>query len=406
VHFLTAKIALEHRSSCRAAAPQLLKKDFGLHMLLKNATIYNSDFEPQLSDIMLEGEQIVEIGENIKGEDVLDLTGCIILPGFIDIHIHGCDGADMADAKEDSLQTISRFLANHGVTSFCPATMTLPKEQLVAQFNAAAVFLGRESGAYMHGVNMEGPFIALSQKGAQPADYIRKPDIEEFNTLNAICKICLVDLAPETDGALEFAREASKTCVVSQAHTDADFETAEAGYQNGFSHATHLFSAMPPIWHRAPGAVVAAFDNKTSTAELICDGLHAHPPILRMAFKLLGENRSVVVSDAMRAAGCGDGEFELGGQKVYVTNGKATLASGNFAGSTTNMHREFLNLLSFNIPFKQALKSCTINPARVIGVDKLTGSLAEGKLADILVVDEFLRIKMVIVKGKMVYNHS
>ncbi len=373
-------------------------------MLLKNATIYNGDFEPQQADILLDGEKIAKIGEHLSGEDAVDLTGCIIFPGFIDIHIHGCDGADMADAKAESLQKISRFLAGHGVTSFCPATMTLPKEQLVDQFKATAAFLGKEAGAYIHGVNMEGPFIALSQKGAQPADYIRLPDIEEFNNLKSMCKICLVDLAPEVEGAFAFAREASKTCTVSQAHTDADFETAEAGYQNGFSHATHLFSAMPPIWHRAPGAVVAAFDNKTSTAELICDGLHAHPPILRMAFKLLGENRSVVVSDAMRAAGCGDGEFELGGQPVFVTNGKATLANGNFAGSTTNMHREFLNLLSFNIPFKQALKSCTINPARVIGVDGITGSLEAGKLADILVVDDYLRIKRVIVKGKTVFS--
>ena len=285
-------------------------------MLLKNATIYNSDFEPQQADILLEGEKIAKIGENLGGGDALDLTGCIIFPGFIDIHIHGCDGADMADAKAESLQTISRFLAKHGVTSFCPATMTLPKEQLVDQFKAAAAFLGKETGAYIHGVNMEGPFIAISQKGAQPADYIRLPDIDEFNNLRSICKISLVDLAPETQGAFEFARKASKICTVSQAHTDADFETAEAAYQNGFSHATHLFSAMPPIWHRAPGAVVAAFDSKTSTAELICDGLHAHPPVLRMAFKLLGEDRSVVVSDAMRAAGCGDGEFELGGQQV------------------------------------------------------------------------------------------
>lgn len=370
-------------------------------MLLKNATLYNDDFEPQKADIRLAGGLITEIGENLAGEDVMDLDGKIILPGFIDIHIHGCDRADMADARVDSLQKISRFLANHGVTSFCPATMTLPKEQLVAQFKAAADFMGNETAAYMHGVNMEGPFIALSQKGAQPAAYIRLPDMDEFKHLNSICKISLVDLAPEVEGAFDFAREASQYCTVSQAHTDADFETAEAGYKNGFSHATHLFSAMPPIWHRAPGAVVAAFDNATSTAELICDGVHAKPCILRMAFKLLGEDRSVVVSDAMCACGCGDGEFELGGQKVFVHCGKATLACGNLAGSTTNMHREFLNLISFGIPFKQALKSCTINPARVIGADGFTGSLKEGKRADMLIVDEYLRIKTVIVKGQI-----
>lgn len=373
-------------------------------MLLKNATVYNDRFEPEKTDILIEDGLIARIGSNLDAEEAVDLTDNIIVPGFIEIHIHGCDGADISDEDENSLQKMSRFLSRHGVTSFCPATMTLPKEQLVSQFKVVKSFMGKEEGAYIHGINMEGPFIAVSQKGAQSADYIRPPDIEEFRHLNSICNICLVDLAPETQGAMEFAREASKVCTVSQAHTDADFETAQEGYQNGFSHATHLFSAMPPVQHRAPGPVVAAFDNKTSTAELICDGIHAHPPVLRMAFRLLGEDRSVVVSDAMRAAGCPDGVYELGGQKVIVEKGRAALESGNLAGSTTNMHREFLNLLNFNIPFKQALKSCTINPAKVIGVEAVTGSIAEGKRADLLVMDEFLRIKSVFVKGKNVFS--
>ncbi len=241
-------------------------------MLFKNATIYNSDFEPQKADILIDGEKIVKIGNDLTGEDVLDLSGCIIFPGFIDIHIHGCGGADMADANEESMDKMSIFLANHGVTSFCPASMTLPKEQLVSQFETAASFMGKESGAYIHGINMEGPFISLAKKGAQPGDYIRLPDMEEFKQLNSICKISLVDLAPEVEGAFEFAKEASKICTVSQAHTDADFETAQTGYNKGFSHATHLFSAMPPIEHRAPGAVTAAFDSPTVTAELIRAG--------------------------------------------------------------------------------------------------------------------------------------
>lgn len=371
-------------------------------MLLKNATIFNSDFEPQKADILIENEKITEIGENLNRGEMIDLSDCIIFPGFIDIHIHGCAGADISDSSEASLDTMSCFLAKNGVTSFCPATMTLPQENLVRQFKTASRYIGKETGAYMHGINMEGPYIAYTRKGAQPGEYIRLPDIDEFKMLNSICRISLVDLAPELNGSFEFAREASKYCTVSQAHTDADFITAQAGYANGFSHATHLFSAMPPIEHRAPGAVVAAFDSADSTAELICDGLHAHPPILRMAFRLLGEDRSVVVSDAMKAAGCGDGEFELGGQKVFVKNGKASLADGNFAGSTTNLHNEFLNLISFGIPLKQALKSCTVNPAKVIGVDDKTGSLKEGKLADILVVDKEFNIKMVIVKGRII----
>lgn len=373
-------------------------------MLLKNASVYNKDFKAEKVDVLIVGEKIAAIGKNLSGHEELDLSGRFLLPGFVDIHIHGADNADMSDAKLESLRAISSFLASKGVTSFCPATMTLPHESLLEQFRCAAGFMGKEKGAYMHGVNMEGPYIASRQKGAQPEDYIRPPNLEEFHKLNSICPISLVDLAPETEGAFEFAKEASKICAVSQAHTDADYETAAAAYEGGFSHATHLFSAMPPIYHRAPGPVVAAFDNPKVTAELICDGIHAYPAVLRMAFKLLGEDRSIVVSDAMRASGCGDGEFELGGQKVFVKKGKATLACGNLAGSTTNLHDEFINILKFGIPFKQALKSCSINPARAIGEDINTGSIEVGKFADIQVTDENYNPIMVFVKGKLAFT--
>lgn len=373
-------------------------------MILKNATVYLEDFEPHRVDLRIDGEYIAQIGDALSGEDVVDLSGKTIFPGFIDIHIHGCAGADFCDANPDSLHAMSRRLSEHGVTSFCPASMTLPREDLERQFRAAALAMGTEPGAYIHGINMEGPYIADAQRGAQPAAFIRPPDLKEFRHLQSLCKVCLVDLAPETEGAFAFAREVAADCTVSQAHTDATFDIAAEGYRNGFSHATHLFSAMPPIYHRAPGAVCAAFDHPTVTAELICDGIHAHQPVLRMAFRLLGEDRAVVVSDAMSAAGCGDGEYALGGQKVIVKDGRATLESGNLAGSTTNMHTEFLNLLNFGIPFRSALKACTVNPARVIGVSGLTGSIAPGKRADLLAVDASMQIHSVYVKGSAVYT--
>lgn len=367
-------------------------------MILKNAVFYNSAFVPVKADILIDGERIADTGE-FFGADCLDLEGCTILPGFIDIHIHGSAGADMQDAKAESLNTISRHLAKNGITSFCPATMTLPEEALTEQFKACAAFMGHEEGAYIHGINMEGPFIAMSRKGAQPADYVRLPDIEEFRRLSKLCTVKLVDLAPELEGACEFAREASKTCAVSAAHTDATYEEAAKGFENGFTHATHLYSAMPPIENRRPGCVTAVFDNDKITAELICDGLHAHPPILRMSFKLL-KDRAVVVSDAMKGAGLGDGEFDLGGQKVFVKDGKATLADGTFAASTVNLYQEFRRLLNFGIPFADVVKACTITPAKVIGVDGETGSIQKGKFADLLVLDSELEIKAVFIKGR------
>lgn len=369
-------------------------------MILKNAKIMNFDFKLQRADILVENEKISRIAENIDGESI-DFSGRLILPGFIDIHIHACAGGDFAHAKEESLETMSCFLASNGVTSFCPASMTVPEEQLAPSFKAVAAYMGKETGAYIHGINMEGPFISVEGKGAQPEEYIRKPDMAEFNRLNKLCKISLVDVAPEAEGAFDFAREASKTCRVSAAHTFAPYEQAAECFENGFSHVTHLLNGMAPIINRSPGVATAALDNENVTAELICDGKHIYPALLRLAFRLLGENRSVVVSDAMKAAGLGDGEYELGGQTVFVKNGRATLADGTFAASTSNMFEEFKNIISYNIPFRQAVKSCTINPARVIGEDKKTGSIETGKTADLLVLSEDLQhIEAVFIKGR------
>lgn len=372
-------------------------------VILKNAEIFDSDFNRRRADIRIEGEKIAEIGENISGGEEVDFGGCVILPGFIDIHIHGCGGADFSDAREDTLPTMSKTLAYFGVTSFCPATMTLPYDDIERAFRRAADYMGNECGAYIHGVNMEGPFLSVERRGAQPEEYIKKPDIDEFRRLSSICNVCLVSLAPEVEGALDFAREASKICTVSAAHTVATYEQAKVGYENGITHTTHLLNGMPPISNRNPGVPVAALNAQNTTAELISDGIHIHPDYLALLYRILGEDRSVAVSDSMRASGMGDGEYTLGGQTVYVKNGKATLADGTIAASTTNVFDEFKNLLSFGVPLRQAVKSCTINPARAIGADKATGSIAEGKNADLLVMTADLsERRAVYVKGRKV----
>lgn len=370
-------------------------------MIIKNATIWGENFSPVKKDIKVSDGLIEAIG-CFENEDGTDYSGCTVVPGFIDIHIHGARLADSSSGSTEEIQTISRYLAENGITSFCPTTMTLPEATLTKAFEAVKECMGKEEGAYIHGINMEGPFISLGKKGAQAAEHIRRPDVEEFNRLNAICPIKLADIAPEEDGAIEFAKIVSKTCTVSAAHTSASYEQARLGFENGFSHATHLFNAMTPIQNRAPGVPTAVFDDEKATAELICDGLHNHAAILRMAFSLLGEDRAVVISDSMSAAGMGDGEYELGGQTVYVNNGKATLADGTIAASTTNIFAEFKNLLNFGIDFKAALKACTINPAKVVGADKFTGSIEKGKRADLLVLDSDLNLKAVYIGGKQV----
>ncbi|MBQ2847403.1 MAG: N-acetylglucosamine-6-phosphate deacetylase [Clostridia bacterium] len=367
-------------------------------MIIKNATVYDEAFNPVKTDIEIENEIIKSLASTDK--DGLDFSGCVVIPGFIDIHIHGCNLADATDGKSDSTAKMSKWLAQNGITSFCPTTMTLPADTLRKCFGYIAKTMGKEEGAYIHGINMEGPFIAPEKKGAQDGTHIIDPDFELFSELNNICPVKLVDIAPERNGAEEFTREASKLCTVSAAHTTADYAKGKKSFEWGISHATHLYNAMSGMGSREPGMVGAVLDSEDIFAELICDGIHISPATLRITFKALGEDRTVVISDATMSAGLEPGEYMLGGQKIFKTDA-ARLADGTLAGSSTNLFEEFKNLLKYGIPLKQAIKSVTINPARAIGVDDKTGSIAEGKNADLLILSEdFSEIKSVFIKGK------
>lgn len=378
-------------------------------MILKNATVFNGDFEKVRADVAIEGERISKIGD-LSGEDELDLTDMTVMPGLIDIHIHGCGGADAGDATPEALETMSQTLVKNGITSFCPASMTLSFEELTKIFANIDEMKNKVGGAYIHGANMEGPYIAMSKKGAQNPLYVRNPDKEEFKRLFDGCNgsIKVVDIAPECDGGDEFIKEIQPICPVSIAHTDAGYDEAVHAIELGVRHITHLFNAQSGLHHRKPGVVGAAFDvgkEKGVRAELICDGFHIHPATLRIAFRAMGEDGTVIVSDSMKAAGCPDGDYDLGGQPVYVRDGKALLADGTIAASTSNVYKELKNVISFGIPEKQAVKSATINPAKAIRADRETGSIEEGKLADVLVVDKDYNIRLVIVKGKIKVNN-
>lgn len=370
-------------------------------MIIKNALVYGKDFNAEINDIVIEGEKIAAVGKTDK--EGLDFSGCVVLPGFIDIHIHGCNMADATDGKPESVAQMSKWLAQNGITSFCPTTMTLSVDTLKKCFGYIAATMDKEEGAYIHGINMEGPFIAPEKKGAQAAEHILEPDFNIFSELNSICPVKLVDIAPERPGAEEFIAKAKNICTVSAAHTTADYEQGKKAIDAGITHATHLYNAMNGLGSREAGMVGAVLDSENVIAELICDGIHICPATLRITFKALGEDRTVVISDAMMAAGLKDGEYTLGGQKVIKTQGAARLIDGTLAGSSTNLFEEFKNLLSFGIPVKHAIKSVTINPARAIGVDKITGSIEEGKNADLLILSsDFATIKAVFINGKRI----
>ncbi len=370
-------------------------------MVLKNATVYGKDFEPVKTDIEIDGELIKAVEKSEK--DGIDCSGKVILPGFIDIHIHGCNMADATDGNKDSVLKMSRWLAKNGVTSFCPTTMTLSVDTLKECFGYVADAIGKEEGAYIQGINMEGPFIAPAKKGAQAEEHILEPDFSVFVKLNSICPVKLVDIAPERYGAEEFIKKATKICTVSAAHTTADYSQGKQAIEWGITHATHLYNAMNGLTSREAGMVGAVLDSNNVNAELICDGIHICPATLRITFKALGENRTVVISDAMMAAGLDNGDYTLGGQRVIKKDGAARLADGTLAGSSTNLFEEFKNLLRFGIPVKQAIKSVTINPARAIKVDNKTGSIEPGKNADLIILSQdFSKIEAVIIQGKKV----
>lgn len=370
-------------------------------MIFKNVTYYNDAFEKETADIEIENSFIKNIGTlDAAGRDMSDY---ILIPGFIDIHIHGRSGGDFSDAKTDSIEKISSSLAKSGITSFCGTTMTLPFEDLTKIIETGKNYMGHETGAKLVGINLEGPFIAMEKKGAQNGDYVRKGTINEFNALNSIGRniIKIITIAPEAFESDTFISHVSKHCTVSVGHTLATENEANAAFSAGAKLTTHLYNAMPPVSHRNPGTAGAALDNKNIFCELICDGHHVYPTVLRNTFKILGENRACVISDSMRGAGLGEGTYELGGQEVFVKeNGEyAQLKDGTFAASICSVYEGFKNLLRFEIDMKTALKSCTINPAKAIGLDKEIGSIAVGKKADLVFLDNKMNIQEVYING-------
>ena len=371
-------------------------------MILTDLQYIDENYETKSGCIRIENG-VISSFEDEDCKEKIGMDGLLALPGFIDIHTHGGSGADACDKTERSYETLSMHYAKHGVTSFCPTTMTLPVSQLKEIFEAIESYKGKEIAAYIQGINMEGPYVSKNKCGAQNPGYIVPPDADEFLALSKISKVCLVDVAPEADGAFDFAEKVSPSCVCSIAHTDADYETAKDAINHGFSHVTHFYNAMSGLTHRAPGVVGAVFEDSKVSAELICDGFHLSPAAVRIAFKILGADRCVAISDSLSSADFPDGEYTLGGQKVIVKDGHAHLENGTIAGSTANLFDEFKNLLSFGIDFKTALKACSENPARVIGAFDRCGSLEEGKNADIIFVDSEMNLKHVFVKGKLIF---
>ena len=374
-------------------------------MFYKNARIYCSDFQFRNGAFEVVNGKFASVLPECVPEDAIDLQGATVIPGLVEVHSHGCAGADFSDGDYEGLKAMARQYAAWGVTSFAPASMTLPYDVLEKAFATAKQLAEEniEGLSVLRGIQMEGPYFSYKKRGAQNADYLKEPDFEGFQALQEGCGglIRIVDIAPELPGAAEFVEKASKLCTVSIAHTDSDYDHAKAAIDAGITHLTHLYNAMPAIHHRTPGVIPAAVENENVQAEIIADGYHIHPASVRLAFTMF-KNRMILVSDSGRCAGKDEGyRFDLGGQMAEIRGGVAKLVgTDTIACSASNMWACLTNVLSWGIPEEEAVRAATYNPAKAIGASDVVGSIAEGKIADFIVCNADYTGKRVFLAGK------
>lgn len=390
-----------------------LAKKGGDDMLIKNALVFTLDEGFVKKDVCIENgyfaEKAADSGETADSdaaETVIDAAGDYLIPGLVDVHFHGCAGYDFSDGTKEALAAIGAYELKNGITSICPASMTLPEETLEAVCeNAYAYAVECKTGARLCGIHLEGPFISMEKKGAQNPAYIKEPDAAMFTRLQKAAHglVRLITIAPEVGGAEAFIRELAGKVHISVGHTCCDYDTARAAFALGADHVTHFYNAMPPFTHRAPGVFGAAFDAKHVMPELICDGIHIDPSAVRVAFELFGKERMILISDSMMATGMEDGTYALGGLPVTVHGNLATLEDGTIAGSATNLMDCMRTAVSMGIPLETAVRCATYNPAKSIGVDDVCGSIEAGKYGDcVLLSKEDLSTRAVILGGEVV----
>ena len=374
-------------------------------MFYKNARIFGSDFRFHTGAFeVVDGKFGAILPEEVPA-DAIDLQGATVIPGLIDVHSHGNSGADFSDGDYEGLKAMAAYYASVGVTSFAPASMTLPYDVLEKAFANARKLADEtpEGLSVLRGIQMEGPYFSYKKRGAQNADYLKEPDFEGFKALQDACGglIRIVDIAPELPGAAEFVAKAKELCTVSIAHTDADYDHAKAAVDAGVTHLTHLYNAMPGIHHRNPGVIPAAVENPNVRAEIICDGYHIHPASVRLAFTMF-KDRMILVADSGRCAGQPEGyQFDLGGQMAEIRGGVAKLVgTDTIACSASNLWLCLQNVLAWGIPEEEAVRAATYNPACAIGADKVVGSIETGKVADFLVCSADYTDRRVFLAGK------
>ena len=338
----------------------------------------------------------------------IDGSSLNVLPGFIDSHIHGADGADVMDATEAALDSMARFLPAEGTTSFLATTITQSHESIGNALENVAEYQNKSGQAEVLGVHLEGPFVEKKRAGAQPEAYITEPDAALFSKWQRMAGglIKVITMAPEHDADGAFIRELTESgVVVSAGHTDTGFAGVEEAAAHGVSQVTHLCNAMPGIHHRDVGVVGAAFLLDSLKAELIADGIHVEKEMLRLIWRNIGPERLILITDSMRAKGLPPGDYELGGQPVRVTEDRAELADGTLAGSILKMNEGARRMLGFDgVTMEDIVAMASANPARQLGVDDRKGGIRKGKDADLILVDDDLNVRLTLCRGDVAFE--
>ncbi|MBM7703709.1 N-acetylglucosamine-6-phosphate deacetylase [Metabacillus iocasae] len=387
-------------------------------LLLKDVKVYTGEEVIENGFLLIKDQKIHQVGDmkdfsiTESRVELLDQgEGCTIIPGFIDLHIHGAAGADMMDATNEALQLISTTLPKEGTTSYLPTTMTTGQQEIEQALENMAVYITKsnEPGkAEVLGAHLEGPFLSPKRAGAQHPNHILAPQVALFKRWNKLANgyIKLVTLAPEQKGGLELVSYLSEIGVVSSiGHSDASYEEAVKSFEAGITHATHLYNQMRPMHHREPGVVGAVLLHEEVKCEIIADGIHSHPDMVKLAFRNKGAKGLILITDAMRAKCLGKGTYDLGGQEVIVNEHKAVLADGTLAGSILKLKDAALNMMTYtNCSLADIVQMTSINPAKQLGIEDRKGSLHPGKDADFLVLNNQGDIKMTYCRGELAYE--